>query len=60
MLIPFKEIVRKYNMKISGVIQVGVHWAEEHDDYLAEGIDKFVYIEPCKDAFNILLKSLNI
>lgn len=56
MLIPFKEIVRKYNMKISGVIQVGVHWAEEHDDYLAEGIDKFVYIEPCKDAFNILLK----
>lgn len=56
MMIPFQEILSKYNLKPKGVIHVGAHWAEEHDDYLRCGIERFVYIEPCRDAFNILVK----
>jgi len=55
MLIPFKEIVRKYNMKINGVIQVGVHHSEEHDEYLECGISKFIYIEPCAKAYQFII-----
>ena len=54
MLIPLKQILEKYNIKVSGVIHVGAHWAEEHGDYINCGIKEFVYIEPCKEAFDIL------
>jgi len=51
MLLKFSDLVKKYNMNIKGVVQVGCHWAEEHEYYLSEGINKFVYVEPCKEAF---------
>jgi len=54
MLIDFRELFPKYNITPKGVIQVGSHWAEEHDVLLEIGIKKFVYIEPCKDAFEVL------
>lgn len=54
MLIDFKELFPKYNISPKGVIQVGCHWAEEHEVLLEIGIKKFVYIEPCKDAFEVL------
>lgn len=55
MLIPLKEILLKYNLNIKGVIQVGAHWAEEHDIYVGLGISEMIYIEPCKDAFSVLV-----
>ena len=55
MLIPLQEIIKKFNLNIKGVIQVGCHWAEEHEDFLKCGIKKFVYIEPCKEAFQIMI-----
>ena len=54
MMLPFGEILKKYNIEPKGIIHVGGHWAEEHDDYLSYGINKFVYIEPCKDAYAVM------
>lgn len=54
MLIPFPALVEKYKMKPNGVIQVGTHWAQEHDAYLQCGINRFIYIEPCEKAFEVL------
>lgn len=54
MLINFGEILKKYNIEPKGIIHVGAHWAEEHNDYISYGVKDFVYIEPCKQAFDIL------
>lgn len=51
MLLDFTDVVRKYNMQIKGVIQIGAHWAEEYPQYKNLGIKKMIFIEPCKDAF---------
>lgn len=51
MLIPLPELLRKYNVKVRGVIQVGSHWAEEHNVFMELGIKNMVYIEPCREAF---------
>lgn len=59
MLIPLKEILTKYNLSPKGVIHCGAHFAEEHDDYVACGIERFVYIEPCKEAYDIMVTKLN-
>jgi len=56
MLISLSEVLNKYNLNPKSVIHVGAHWAEEHDDYIVNGIEKFVYIEPCKEAFDILVE----
>lgn len=56
MYIPLNPILQKYNIKPPGLIHVGAHWAEEHDEYIKCGVERFVYIEPCKDAFNVLMK----
>jgi len=60
MLISLSQVLSKYNLKPKGVIHVGAHWAEEHDDYVANGIERFVYIEPCKDAYDILLHKFSV
>lgn len=54
MLISLPEIIEKHQLSIKGVIQVGAHWAEEHQTYVDLGIKKIVYIEPCQNAFNKL------
>ncbi len=59
-MIPLQDILTKYNLTPKGVIQVGSHFAEEHDDFVKCGIEQFVYIEPCKDAATELAKRLNL
>jgi len=59
MLIEIPEIVKKYDLKIKGVIQVGCHWSEEHSVFEQLGITKIVYIEPCKEAFEIIKAKFN-
>lgn len=54
MLISLSEILIKYNFKPKGVIQVGCHWAEEHEQFIAASIRYKAYIEPCHDAFEIM------
>lgn len=54
MLLNFQNLVSKYSIKADGVIAVGAHFGEEHPDYVAAGIKRFVYIEPCAAAFTVL------
>ncbi len=54
MLLDFKELVRKYDIKFDNVTVVGAHWAEEHDDYISAGAKHITYIEPCEKAFDVL------
>lgn len=54
MLLNFPSLVKKYSIKVNGCIHVGSHHAQEHPDYVAAGIKRFVYIEPCTAAFNVL------
>lgn len=55
MYIPLQGILNKFKIKPKGVIQVGAHWAEEHDEFINCGAGRMVYIEPCKEAFSVLL-----
>lgn len=54
MLLNFLSLVKKYHIKAEGVLVVGAHFGEEHPDYVAAGIKRFVYIEPCAATFNVL------
>lgn len=58
MLIPLQYLIDKYHPKLKGVIHVGAHYAEEHDDYVKAGINKFMYFEPCRKAFEIMFDKL--
>lgn len=60
MMLPLQEILTKYNLSPKGVISVGAHWAEEHEDFVKCGIERFVYIEPCKDSFKIMLDKFSL
>lgn len=51
MLIPLSTLVKKHNLNIRGIIHVGAHYAEEHEDYLKEGVRDIVYIEASKKSF---------
>jgi len=54
MLLNFPSLVKKYSIKADGCLHVGAHHAQEHPDYVAAGIKRFVYIEPCAATFNVL------
>jgi FkbM family methyltransferase len=47
MLIPFKNITKKYNMKIHGILHIGAHNLEELDTYNKHGIknNKIIWVE---------------
>lgn len=54
MLLNFPQLIQKYKVKADACIHVGAHHAQEHKDYVNAGIKRFVYIEPCAAAFNVL------
>jgi FkbM family methyltransferase len=54
MLLSLSQLVKKYSLKINGVIHVGAHYGQEVPEYMQLGIKNIVLIEPCTKAFNIL------
>lgn len=56
MLLNFKELVKEYNLKITGVCQVGAHEGQEIEMFKELGIKQGKFFEPCKEAFYKLLK----
>lgn len=56
MLIRLRDAIRRYNMKIRGIIHIGAHYGEEHDDYLRCRVQDIIYIEPGRAAFEELKK----
>ncbi len=54
MLIDFVEVVKRRQLKITGIIQAGAHFAEEYESYRSLGVRNFVFVEPCKKAFAVM------
>ena len=54
MLIPLKELVSRYNIKIKGILHVGAHECEELKDYLNYlPINKILWIEALAGKVNL-------
>ena len=49
------SLLKKYGIKVTGVIQIGCHFYEEESLFDSLGIDKRVLIEPLKDC-NAIIK----
>lgn len=45
MLIPYKGLIEKYDIKPTGVLHIGAHWGEEAKDYYENGVQKTIWIE---------------
>lgn len=45
MLIPFGQLVKKYGLKVRGVLHVGAHQCEEQSAYDAEGVEQTIWLE---------------
>ena len=60
MIIEIKDIIKKYDMKISGVIHVGAHYGEEVPNYVSLGIEDIILFEPLNENFQILEKNVSI
>lgn len=56
MYIKLVTLIEKYSLqgKINGIIHVGAHHGEEYEDYIAAGIKKQVWVEPCQAALTFL------
>lgn len=49
MFLSLRELCGKYTMKVDGILHVGAHLAEEHDEYKALGITNVIWIEANAD-----------
>jgi len=58
MLLDFKNLVKKYNMKITGVIHIGAHYGQEHSLYESESITNIVYFEPLSKNYKVLKENV--
>jgi FkbM family methyltransferase len=58
MLINFQDLIVKYNLNITGIVQVGAHYAEEVKDYI-HIVNKAVLFEPLLENFKVLQANLS-
>lgn len=58
MIIEIGDIIKKYNMNVSGVIHIGAHYGEEIPNYVKVGIQNIVLFEPLKENFEVLKKNI--
>lgn len=56
MLTPFYTLIQSYGLKVKGIIHVGAHFGEEHEQYQQNGVEDIIFIEPCKPAFEKLIE----
>lgn len=59
MLINFPSLIKKYSLKISGVIHVGAHYGEEIGEYIENGIRDIVLFEPLTECFNVIQQKIS-
>ena len=59
MLLNIKKSFSKYRMKVRGVVEVGAHWGQEYEAYYRRGVKHFIFIEPCRPAWQKLLGRLD-
>lgn len=58
MLISYKDIVKKYNIKTTGVLHIGAHWGEEAPDYYQNGVERTVWVDADAEHMTPLLARL--
>lgn len=59
MIIQIEDIIKKYNMNVSGVIHIGAHYGEEVSGYVKVGIENIILFEPLKENFEVLKKNIS-
>ena len=62
MILSFTNIVKKYNMNISGIIHIGAHQGQEVREYVENGYQDIIMFEPLSENFRVLeenLKNMN-
>ena len=51
MLIPFKRLIEKYNIKPTGVLHIGANSGAECKEYYNNGVEQTIWVEPIKEVF---------
>ncbi len=58
MLLDFDKLIKKYNLKITGILHIGGHYGQEFKIYEKNGIKDIIFFEPVPSTFDILKKNL--
>lgn len=58
MLIPVKQLIDQYGIRITGVLHLGAHQAEEAADYRDAGAEKVIWIEGNPELMPVLNEEL--
>ena len=58
MLLEFENLVKTYDTKITGVIQVGAHYGQEIEIFKRNNISNIICFEPVPSTFQILKESV--
>jgi FkbM family methyltransferase len=58
MLLDLKELTKKYNLKIKGVIHIGAHFGQEFTTYKKLNIDNVMFFEPLIKTFEKLKNNI--
>lgn len=58
MLIPYKTICEKYNIRPTGILHIGGHWAEEASDYYSNGVQRTIWVEANLECMMNLIANL--
>jgi FkbM family methyltransferase len=59
MLLNFEELIKKYDLKIHGIMHIGAHIGQEHKLYKKNKIENIIYFEPLSENFNNLKNNVN-
>lgn len=60
MVISLDKLIRKYNLKIRGVIHIGAHYGEEYPMYKKAGIVNLLFFEPVRSNFDEMVRRLPV
>lgn len=58
MILKLKELQRKYNLNIKGVIHIGAHHGEEYGIYKEHGIKNMLFFEPNPECFQVTKRNV--
>ena len=54
MLIDLEFVIKKYGIKINGLLHIGAHYGQEFETYKKLGVDNIVFFEPVPETFEKL------
>jgi FkbM family methyltransferase len=54
MMLGLKNLLDKHKLSVRGVLHIGAHYGQEYEEYVACGIQRFVFFEPLAPAFEVL------